>query len=241
MLYVNQCVNCSHTCSYSMSRPSMSNTPKLSQFVLGILRFDLICKASIHTTGSQDPWNNDTWTFHLLKMWQQTSVDLYEAHYNSTRFAPSRVSHKIDFQNDESTTGKTICVDSMESSQIDNIFNPPCIVHQKSRSMKWRYMNLPCSTNFSWFVRFVSIQSNRVESTTFLTHPTLSRSALFSMSRANRLPACRFDSRGNHSCRFNGIGFTNRFPVSRITNTKDESTLRLGVLDNPRKCSLLYM
>ena len=167
------------------------------------------------------------------------SPDSYEALYNSTRSAWSCVLRKSTSGMTNQQQGKWFV--SIESSQIDNIFNPPCIVHQKSRSMKWRYMNLPCSTNFSWFVRFVSIQSNRVESTTFLTHPTLSRSALFSMSRANRLPACRFDSRGNHSCQFNGIGFTNRFPVSRITNTKDESTLRLGVLDNPRKCSLLYM
>ena len=52
-------------------------------------------------------------------------------------------------------------------------------------------------TNFSRFVRFVLIRSNRVESTTFLTHPTLSRGTIFSNSRANRLPVCRIDSRGN--------------------------------------------
>ena len=52
-------------------------------------------------------------------------------------------------------------------------------------------------TNFSRFVRFVLIRSNRVESTTFLTHPTLSRGTIFSNSRANRLPVCRIDSGGN--------------------------------------------
>ena len=31
--------------------------------------------------------------------------------------------------------------------------------------------------------------------------------------------------KGNDSCRFDGTGSTNRFPVSRIANTKDESTL----------------
>ena len=57
------------------------------------------------------------------------------ARYVSTRFARSRVS-QIDFRHDESTTGETIRVDSVESSRIDNIFNPPCIAHRKSRSVK---------------------------------------------------------------------------------------------------------
>ena len=43
---------------------------------------------------------------------------------------------QIDFRYDKSTTGVTIRVDSIESSRIDNIFNPPCIVHRKSKSMK---------------------------------------------------------------------------------------------------------
>ena len=43
---------------------------------------------------------------------------------------------QIDFRHDESTTRETIRVDSIESSRIDNIFNPPCIAHQKSRSVK---------------------------------------------------------------------------------------------------------
>ena len=68
----------------------MSNTPKLSRFVWGALRFDSIRTQSIRTTGSQGPWNNDTWTFFVLKTWQQTSVDSFEALYDSTRFARSR-------------------------------------------------------------------------------------------------------------------------------------------------------
>ena len=60
-------------------------------------------------------------------------------------------------------------------------------------------MNLPPSenmaTNFSQFAPFVLIRSNRVESTTCLIHPTLSRGAVFSKSHANRLLACRIDSR----------------------------------------------
>ena len=46
--------------------------------------------------------------------------------------------------------------------------------------------------------------------------PSKSRSTILSMSRANRLPACRINRRGNDSCRFDGIGFMNRFPVFRI-------------------------
>ena len=67
-----------------------TNTPKLSRVVWGNLRFDLTRTESICTTGSQDPWNNDTWTLLVLKTWQQTSVDSSEALYNSTRFAGSR-------------------------------------------------------------------------------------------------------------------------------------------------------
>ena len=61
---------------------------------------------------------------------------------------------------------RTIRVDSIDSTRIDNIFNPP----------------------------------------------SKSRSTIFSKSRANRLPE-------NNSCRFDKIGFTNRFPVCRIANT----------------------
>ena len=57
------------------------------------------------------------------------------ARYVSTRFARSRVS-QIDFRHDESTTGETIRVDSIESSRIDDPFKPPCIAHRKSRSVK---------------------------------------------------------------------------------------------------------
>ena len=40
---------------------------------------------------------------------------------------------QIDFWHDESTTGETIRVDSIELTRIDNIFNPP----SKSRSTAW--------------------------------------------------------------------------------------------------------
>ena len=43
---------------------------------------------------------------------------------------------QIDFRHDESTTGATIHIDLIESTRIDNIFNPPCTVHRKSRSVK---------------------------------------------------------------------------------------------------------
>ena len=32
-----------------------------------------------HFTIRLDPWNNDTWTFHVLKTWPQTSVDSYDS------------------------------------------------------------------------------------------------------------------------------------------------------------------
>ena len=89
--------NISYFICFSVSRVY---TPKLSRLVWGTLRFDSIRTTSIRTTGSQDPWNNDTWTFLVLKTWQLTSVDLYEALYDSIRFAWSRVSRK-------STSGMT--------------------------------------------------------------------------------------------------------------------------------------
>ena len=72
--------------------PCPGNTPKLSRFVWGTWRFDSIRKKSIRTTGSQDPWNNDAWTFLVLKTWQQTWVDSSEVLDDSTRFARSRYS-----------------------------------------------------------------------------------------------------------------------------------------------------
>ena len=72
---------------------------------------------SIHTTGSQDPWNNDTWTFLVpLKCGNKL-----QALYDSTRFAWSHISRK---------SNQTICVDLNKSSRIGNIFNLPCIVHE---------------------------------------------------------------------------------------------------------------
>ena len=87
---------------------------------------------------------------------------------------------------------RTIRVDSIDSTRIDNIFNPP----------------------------------------------SKPRSTILSKSRANRLPACQIDGRGNDSCRFDRVGFTNRYPVCRIANTKDESTL-VGCIGQPSLIQLL--
>ena len=50
--------------------------------------------ALIRTNGSQDMWNNDKWTFLVLKTWQQTLLDSYEALYDSTWFTRNNVSRK---------------------------------------------------------------------------------------------------------------------------------------------------
>ena len=65
------------------------------------IRFD-----SIRSTRSRDPWNNDTRTFLVLKTWQQTLVDLYEALCDSTRFARSRVSRKSTYGMSNRQKGK---------------------------------------------------------------------------------------------------------------------------------------
>ena len=76
--------------------------------------------ASIHTTGSQDPWNtgnHDTWTFLVLKTWQQTSVDLYEALYDSTWLAWSCALHKSTFGMTNWQQGNDLCrFDRIESN-----------------------------------------------------------------------------------------------------------------------------
>jgi len=60
-------------------------------------------------------------------------------------------------------------------------------------------------TNWQQGTRFVTIRSNRVESTTFSTNPSKPRCAIFTKSRANRLPVWRINSKGPDSCRFDRI------------------------------------
>ena len=64
--------------------------------------------------------------------------------------------------------------------------------------------------------RLVSTALNRVESTTFSTHPALPTCAIFSKSSANRLPQSRIDMKGEELSR-----------LHIIFNIKDEST-RIG-------------
>ena len=178
---------------------SMSNTPKLSRFVRGTLRFDSIrtlCLNSIRT---------ESCLANRLPAWQIENrgndlcwfdrIDLNQQHFQPTLHSPPEVKiHEITIHESSSFLKRghklrsihMILVGSIKSTWIANIFNPP----------------------------------------------SKSRSTIFSKSRINRLPACRIDRRGNDSCRFDGIGFTNRFPVCRIANTKDESTL-VGCIGRP--------
>ena len=127
--------------------------------------------------------------------------------YVSTWFARSHIS-QIYFRHDESTTGETIRVNSIESTRIDNIFNPPCITHRKSRSIKQRKITIHEPSSFlKRGHKPRSIPTIRVDWIEFSTHPQ-SPDQLY------------------------GIGFTNQFPVCRITNTKDESTL-VGCIGKP--------
>ena len=60
--------------------------------------------------------------------WVDSSEALYNStwitRYISTRFTQSRIL-QIDFRHNELTTGETIRVDSIKSTQIDNILNHP--------------------------------------------------------------------------------------------------------------------
>ena len=210
----------------------MSNTPKLSRFTLGILWFDSIPTASIHTTGSQDLWNNDTWTFLVLKTWQQTSLNSYEELYDSTRFSRSRVSHK-------STSGMTNRQQGNDSCRFEwnrqhfqpTPHSPPEVkiheikIHEPSSFLKCGHRLKSIHT-----IRVNSIESIRTDN--IFNPPSRFRSPIFSKSHTNWLPACQIDRRGNDLCGFNGRGFMNQFPVSQITNTKDESTL-VGCIGKP--------
>ena len=158
--------------------------------------------------------------------WVDSSEALYDstrfARYVSTRFARSRVS-QTDFRHDESTTGETRRVDSIETTQ-STLHSPPetkireIRMHEPSSLLKRGHKLQSIRT-----IRVDSIESTRIDK--IFNPPSKFRSTIFPKSRANRLPACPINRRGNDSCRFDGIGFTNRFPVCRIANTKDESTL----------------
>ena len=177
----------------------MSNTPKLNRFVWGTLRVDSICTLHLNSIHMEsrlanqlpawwiDNRRNDSCQFDQINSNRQP--------FQPTLYSPPEVKIREIMIHEPSSFLKcghklqsirTIRVDSIESTRIDNIFNPP----------------------------------------------SMSRSTIFSKSRANRLLACQIDRRGNDLCRFNGIGFTNRFPVCRIINAKDESTL-VGCVGQP--------
>ena len=88
-----------------------------------------------------------------------------------------------------------IRVNSIESSRIDNILNPPCIVqgHNIFTQINFRNDKSQQGKQFMW------IRSNRLESTTILTHPAQSRGAIFPESHANRLLALRIAA-GETTC-----------------------------------------
>ena len=166
----------------------MSNTPKVSRFVWGTLWFDSIRMLHLNLIRRESRLTN------RLPAWQidNRGNDLCQ-HFQPTLHSPPEVKiHEITIHEPSSFLKRghklqsihTIRVDSIELTQIDNIFNPP------------------------------SVQIDYIK------------------SHANRLPVCRIDRRGNYSCQFDGIGFTNRFLVCRITNTKDESTL-VGCIGQP--------
>ena len=151
---------------------------------------------SIRSTRSRDPWNNDTRTFLVLKTWQQTLVDLYEALRDSTRFARSRVSRKSTYGMSNRQKGK----------------------------------------------RFGLIRSKRLESTTFSTHPQSPYQLYF--SSLAQIDFRHVESAEGETiwCRFDGIGFTNRFPVSRIANTKlFARTRRMKAPLHPSSFDLLFV
>ena len=119
--------------------------------------------------------------------------------YVSTWFARSHIS-QIYFRHDESTTGETIRVNSIESSRIDDIFNPPCIAHRKSRSIKQRKITIREPSSFlKRGHKPRSIPTIRVDWIEFSTH-SQSRSTVWNRvhesisSLSNRKYQRRIDS-----------------------------------------------
>ena len=173
----------------------MSNTPKLSRFVRGTLRFNLIRTLCLNVDSHGVESRKST--SGMMNRQQEKRFVSIRQHFHPTLHSPPEVKIREIMTHEPSSFLKhghklqsihTIHVDLIESTRIDNIFNPP----------------------------------------------SKSRSTIFSKSPTNRLRACRIDRRGNDSWRFHGVGFTNLFPVCRIANTKDESTL-VGCIGQPSK------
>ena len=170
----------------------MSNTLKLSWFVWGTLWFD--STRTLHL----DSIHTESYLAKRLPVWRIDNrqndscrfdrIDSNRQHFQPTLHSPPEVKIREITIHEPSSFLKRgpklqsirmIRVDSIKSTRIDNIFNPP----------------------------------------------SKSRSTIFSKSQTNQLPE-------NDSCRFGKIGFTNQFPVCRIANTKDESTL-VGCIGQP--------
>ena len=76
--------------------------------------------------------------------------------------------------------------------------------------------------------RFVSIRPNRQH-----FQPILKAQISYIFKGSSKLTSGMSNrQKGDDSCLFDGIGFTNRFPVSRIANTKEKSTLA-GCIGQP--------
>ena len=149
----------------------MSNKPKLSRFIWGTFRFDLIHTLRLNSICTESCLANRLLAWRIDNrgndLCQFDRIDSNWQHFQPTLHSPPEVKIRIITIHEPSSFLKrghkpqsirTIRVDSIESSRIDNIFqfNPPYIV-----------------------------QGGYI--------------------RANRHPACRTDSRGNDSCRFDRI------------------------------------
>ena len=128
----------------------MSSTPKLSRLVWGTLQFDSICSVSIRTTRSQDQWNNDTWTFLVLK--RGNKLQLIHMRHVTTALNEHKLTSGITNQQQGKRFVSIQSVDLIESSRIESRAN---LVQIDLWQGKW----------------FVSLWSNQLESTTFSTHP----------------------------------------------------------------------
>ena len=124
----------------------MSNTLKLSRFVWGTLRFDSICTLCLDSIRTESRLANRLPVWRIDNRGNNScrfdQIDSNRQHFQPTLHSSPEVKiHKITIhelslflkRGHKPQSIRTIRVDSIESTRIDNIFNPP----SKSRSTAW--------------------------------------------------------------------------------------------------------
>ena len=107
---------------------------------------------------------------------------------------------QIDFRDDESTARDTIRHDSIESTTFStHPESPDALYFLSLAQIDFRYDESTARDT----IRFDSIELCRIDN--IFNPPSKPRCAIFTKSRANRLPVWRIDSKGHDSFRFDRV------------------------------------